>query len=62
LSRGHIEHNFVISGNGVNHSTKLIPPGSSDSMTLALAPGRYDFMCSVPGHAIVGMSGSFILN
>jgi uncharacterized cupredoxin-like copper-binding protein len=61
-NNGKIEHNFVVQGNGIESGTKMIPPGGSQSITLDLAPGTYDFVCGVFGHAIAGMRGSFTLS
>jgi uncharacterized cupredoxin-like copper-binding protein len=61
-NRGSLEHNFVLEGNGVNYQTKIIPPQSSESLTADLAPGTWHFVCSVPGHALVGMRGSFTVS
>lgn len=33
-------------------------PGQSATLTLTLPPGDYTFICSVPGHAELGMRGS----
>jgi uncharacterized cupredoxin-like copper-binding protein len=60
-NNGVIEHNFVVQGNGIESGTKMIPPGSSQSITLDLAPGTYSFVCGVFGHAIAGMKGTFTL-
>jgi azurin len=38
--------------------TKMTGPGESDSVTfIAPAAGTYDYICSFPAHAIVGMRG-----
>jgi uncharacterized cupredoxin-like copper-binding protein len=37
--------------------TKLIDPGASAALTLTLAKGRYEYLCTVPTHAAAGMKG-----
>ena len=37
--------------------TKLINPGASATLTLTLAKGRYEYLCTVPTHATAGMKG-----
>ena len=37
----------------------FILPGQSDSGTFDLAPGRYVFLCNIPGHYKAGMYTSF---
>jgi len=43
-------------------ATKLLGPKERDVVTFAApnAPGRYDFLCSFPGHYQVGMRGVLI--
>ena len=42
--------------------TDSLKPGESGSVTFtAGAPGRYHYICTIPGHAIQGMSGTFIV-
>jgi uncharacterized cupredoxin-like copper-binding protein len=61
-NNGQIPHDFAIQGNGVNQKSALIQPGASGSLTVDLAPGSYSYVCSVPGHAMLGMKGSFTVN
>ncbi len=61
-NNGKIEHDFVVKGNGVQAGTKMIPPGGSETITLTLAPGTYEFVCAVFGHSFAGMQGNFTLN
>jgi azurin len=44
-------------------ATKLLGPGEKDSVTFRAptTPGRYDFICSFPGHYQVGMRGVLIV-
>ena len=43
--------------------TKLLGPGERDTVTFTAptAPGRYEFLCSFPGHYQVGMKGVLIV-
>jgi uncharacterized cupredoxin-like copper-binding protein len=52
---GKIPHDLVVNGAGVQKATPLLSPGKSDSLTVELKPGSYDFFCSVPGHKQLGM-------
>jgi uncharacterized cupredoxin-like copper-binding protein len=52
---GKIPHDLVVNGAGVEKATPLLSPGKSDSLTVELKPGSYDFFCSVPGHKQLGM-------
>jgi uncharacterized cupredoxin-like copper-binding protein len=38
---------------------KSIPAGKSASVTIDLAPGKYVFICNVPGHYQLGMHTGF---
>lgn len=44
-------------------ATKLLGPKESDTVTFTTptAPGRYEFICSFPGHFQVGMRGVLIV-
>lgn len=55
-NRGAIEHDFVIRGK----RTRVLAPGERQSLTVAFPnAGTFAFVCSVPGHAKVGMKGRF---
>jgi azurin len=45
-------------------ATKLLGPNESDTVTLTAptAPGRYEFICTFPGHFQVGMRGVLIVS
>lgn len=54
---GAAEHNLAIEGLG---ATEMIPPGGSATLEVAdAAPGTYEMICQVPGHADGGMRGTF---
>lgn len=55
-NRGKIGHNFVIAGK----KTKLLAPGKSQTITVKFAKkGKFKYLCSVTGHARLGMQGTF---
>jgi uncharacterized cupredoxin-like copper-binding protein len=49
-------HNFAILG---NKAGAQIGPGKSETWTVALPPGTYNYICDVPFHAERGMTGQF---
>lgn len=53
---GHIAHDFKIAGK----KTPLLQPGKSATLNVRIAKaGRYRYICTVPGHATLGMKGTF---
>ena len=53
---GHIEHDFKINGK----VTPLIRPGKTATLAITFKKkGKYTYLCTVPGHAAVGMRGAF---
>ena len=53
---GNLAHDFVIAKN----RTKLLAPGATQTLTVKFPKaGTFTFLCSVPGHAKVGMKGLF---
>lgn len=55
LNKGQTSHDFKIDGK----TTKLIAPGQSTTLTVSLKKGSYPYLCTVPGHAALGMKGTF---
>jgi uncharacterized cupredoxin-like copper-binding protein len=56
-NKGQASHDFKIAGK----VTKLLSPGGSVSLTVRLVKGkRYPYLCTVPGHATLGMNGSLV--
>lgn len=60
-NEGSIKHDFVLTGNGVNVQTVKLGPGETERLTVELAPGTYNLVCSLPGHSLLGMKGQFTL-
>ena len=58
VDNGHLQHNLVINGPGVNQvkTAGLLSPGQSASVTVTLHQGSYDIYCGVPGHQAEGMN------
>jgi plastocyanin len=54
-NKGQETHNFTI--NGVK-SGKIISPGETETYTVALSAGTYEYQCDVPFHADRGMVGA----
>jgi uncharacterized cupredoxin-like copper-binding protein len=55
-NKGNEVHNFAILG---NKSGAQIAPGTSETWTVSLPPGTYNYQCDVPFHAANGMVGQF---
>jgi nitrite reductase (NO-forming) len=57
-NRGKIEHDFKIAGK----KTPLLRPGATATLRVKITkPGRYTYICTVPGHAAAGMKGVFVV-
>jgi plastocyanin len=55
-NKGKIGHNFKIAGK----TTKLLNPGQSTTLTVTFTKkGTFTYLCSVTGHARLGMQGKF---
>jgi len=55
-NRGKIEHDFKINGK----KTPLLKPGKSATLRVVFRKkGRLTFLCTVKGHAAIGMKGTF---
>ena len=54
---GAIPHAFEVEGSGIERETDLIQPGATATLTLTLAPGRYEVYCPVgnDSHKKLGM-------
>lgn len=57
-NNGSMPHDFSIEVDGEEHKTPLIDPGESVTLEVELEPGTYSYVCTVPGHAMLGMRGS----
>jgi uncharacterized cupredoxin-like copper-binding protein len=53
-NRGNVAHDFKIAGK----RTVKLATGKAATLRVAIAkPGRYSFLCTLPGHAAAGMKG-----
>ena len=56
------DFNSVLWDSAIAAASNPLKPGESGSTTFtAGAPGTYYYICTVPGHALQGMQGSFIV-
>ena len=55
-NKGNEVHNFAILG---NRAGAQIAPGTSETWSVSLPPGTYNYQCDVPFHAQQGMVGQF---
>jgi uncharacterized cupredoxin-like copper-binding protein len=55
-NNGALSHDFSIPDLGI--TSKLLNPGESTTVTVNAAAGDYQFICTVPGHAEAGMTGT----
>jgi plastocyanin len=55
-NNGPTAHNLTIEGPGVDNQATPTFTSGSQSLTVTLKKGSYDFFCSVPGHKEAGMN------
>jgi uncharacterized cupredoxin-like copper-binding protein len=55
-NNGALQHDWVVQDQ--NQGTELLDPGGSATITVNLPAGSYTFICTVPGHAEAGMTGT----
>jgi uncharacterized cupredoxin-like copper-binding protein len=56
VNKGNLKHDFKIAGK----KTKMLSKNQSATLTVTLAKGKtYTYICTVPGHAQLGMKGKF---
>jgi uncharacterized cupredoxin-like copper-binding protein len=57
-NKGTLEHDFKIAGK----VTKKLKPGATATLKVSFAKaGKFQYLCTVPGHAAAGMKGVFIV-
>jgi uncharacterized cupredoxin-like copper-binding protein len=54
-NKGKLQHDFKISGK----KTPLLKTGKSATLTVTLTKGKKPYLCTVAGHAKLGMKGTF---
>ena len=52
-NKGKTTHDFKIRGK----KTRMLAPGSSATLKVVFAKGKFAYLCTVPGHAAAGMKG-----
>jgi uncharacterized cupredoxin-like copper-binding protein len=52
---GKFPHDLTIKGPEVSAATPQFNGGQTETLTVDLKPGSYDFYCSIPGHKAAGM-------
>jgi uncharacterized cupredoxin-like copper-binding protein len=57
VNRGRATHDFKIAGK----KTKILNPGQKQTLVVTLKKGRYPYLCTVPGHAQLGMKGTVVV-
>lgn len=56
------DFNSVVMDSAIGSMTNALKPDESDSTTFTAGiPGAYYYICTVPGHALQGMQGNFIV-
>ncbi|MFB5635942.1 MAG: plastocyanin/azurin family copper-binding protein [Nitrosopumilus sp.] len=56
------DFNSIVMDSAIAAATNPLKPGEGGSVTFtAGAPGTYYYICTVPGHALQGMQGTFIV-
>lgn len=54
--------NTIVFNSAIKSANNPLKPGESGEVTFtAGAPGSYHYICTVPGHAALGMNGNFIV-
>lgn len=74
-NQGVLEHSWVLVGQGVEPenatledalagaTSGIVPAGETQTFTFSAPPaGTYTVVCTVPGHALGGMVGTFTVN
>lgn len=56
-----IPHNIAVTGNGVDVKGPVISGGKISTVKLTVKVGKYEFLCTVPGHAAAGMKGTLTI-
>jgi uncharacterized cupredoxin-like copper-binding protein len=54
-----MQHDFAIQANGIEQKSAMLNSGQSTTLSVTLEPGTYTYRCTVPGHEILGMKGTF---
>jgi plastocyanin len=60
---GELPHNYTVPKlkGELQLRTGDVDPGSSTKFVVSLPPGKYDVICTIPGHAAQGMEGTLMV-
>ena len=58
---GKINHELRVVGNGIDVSTKSIPPNGSATLEVNLPPGTYTLICPIENHGEAGMTAKLTI-
>jgi len=66
VNNGRMPHNFVIEwtnadGERLALETPVLQPGEEYRLIVSLAPGTYQALCTISGHADLGMSAPIVV-
>ncbi len=56
-NRGQAIHDLKLAGK----KTRILNTGQGAKLTVTLKKGRYAYLCTVPGHAQLGMKGTLVI-
>jgi uncharacterized cupredoxin-like copper-binding protein len=57
VNRGETTHDLKIG----NKKTRILSPGQRQTINVTLRKGRVAYICTVPGHADLGMKGTLVV-
>jgi plastocyanin len=57
VNKGQATHDLKIAGK----KTKMLNPGQRAVLKVTLRKGTYAYLCTVPGHAALGMKGKLVV-
>jgi uncharacterized cupredoxin-like copper-binding protein len=57
VNRGEATHDFKLGAK----KTRILNPGERQTITVTLRKGRYTAICTVPGHATLGMKKTLVV-
>jgi uncharacterized cupredoxin-like copper-binding protein len=62
INRGQATHDFKIGNKAKSWKTRILNPGQRQTITVTLRKGaRYTYICTVPGHALLGMKRTVLI-
>jgi uncharacterized cupredoxin-like copper-binding protein len=62
INRGQATHDFKIGTKVKSWKTRILNPGQRQTITVTLKKGvRYTYLCTVPGHALLGMKKTVLI-